>query len=342
MADYDKTKERILHEAAISELVRMNNHLDSDPDRIESLSYFEVLQELRELESPRTFIPDSLLSWKGITSVNSFSRPINPLDRTSLSIVIPVHNEARRIGSSLESILLYLKDGSRRSEVIVVDDGSVDETLKAVLEQKSSFSYEGIDLRVLRNPGKRGKGYSIRHGMLAATEEIVLFCDADLSTPISEADRLIAPIISGDCDIAFGSRALIPEKIKVRQPRIRELVGDVYGMAVRVLTRLPFKDTQCGFKAFRRSAVPPIFTRQRVEGFAFEAEILLIARNLGFWLREVPVDWRYVHGTDFDLFDESRSFVDLLTIGLNDVIGRYSWRCSASATNLASDAKAHL
>ena len=247
----------------------------------------------------------------------------------SLSIVIPAYNESSRIGSSLESVLAYIKGGVHRTEVIVIDDGSTDGTPGFVEGFCSRFIDAGATLRVLRNPGNHGKGYSVRHGMLGATGEIVLFTDADLSTPISEAEKLITPIVSGDYDVAFGSRALAYEKIRVHQSRFRELVGRSFNFLMRFITKLPFKDTQCGFKAFRRGAVRPIFTRQLIDGFGFDVEVLYIARKLGFRMTEVPVEWSNVEGSKVGLLSGGRSYFDLVSVRKNDIVGRYNHRSVA-------------
>jgi glycosyltransferase involved in cell wall biosynthesis len=252
----------------------------------------------------------------------------------SLSIVIPAYDEAGRIGPSLTAILDYLKAGDRHGEVLVVDDGSTDDTVTVVEGFTARYARAGAELRVLRNPGNRGKGYSIRHGMLSAGGEVVLFTDADLSAPITEAERLLRPIEAGDCDITLGSRALGYDQIKVHQSPLRELVGRTFNLLMRLITGLPFRDTQCGFKAFRRAAVRPVFTRQQIEGFGFDAEVLYIARKLGLRLREVPVAWSHVEGTKVGLRSGLKAFVDLLTIRWNDLTGRYDGRAAVAVEEL--------
>jgi len=203
--------------------------------------------------------------------------------------------------------------------VIVVDDGSQDGTPEVV----SRVSREMGVVRLIRNPGNRGKGYAVRNGMLSAAGEYLLFSDADLSTPITELDRLIGPLKDG-YDVAVGSRALKPEWVSPRQPPSRQLAGKMFNLFVRTLTALEFRDTQCGFKAFRRSAGRAIFTRQTIPGFGFDVEVLYVARKLGFKTVEVPVHWSNDTRSKVSaLRDGRRMFADLLRIRRNDWAGRY-------------------
>jgi glycosyltransferase involved in cell wall biosynthesis len=236
-----------------------------------------------------------------------------------LSVVIPAYNETARIGSTLEKVLQFLRSRSERGEVLIVDDGSTDETAQ-VVEQ---VCREAPEARLLRNPGNRGKGYAVRNGMLQARGEYLLFSDADLSSPITEADRLLEPLQSG-YDVVFGSRALKPEWIFPRQPWLRQTAGKAFNLFVRGLTGLPFHDTQCGFKAFRRAAAQAIFPLQTIPGFGFDVEILYIARKLGYRVLEVPVHWANDARTKVRPFrDGSRMFGDLLRIRWNDWKGKY-------------------
>jgi len=245
-----------------------------------------------------------------------------------LSIVIPAYNEEKRIGGSLDEILRFLEKQVYHAEVIVVDDGSSDETAKRVVERASKYRKAGHELRVLTNKPNRGKGFSVKRGLTDASGEIVLFTDADLSSPITEAPKLIDPIAGGRADVTLGSRALNRELIGVHQPRMRELGGTVFNFCMRAITGLKFKDTQCGFKAFRRQAAGPVFALQRVERFGFDPEVLYIARKQGNHLLEVPVVWNHCEGGELQnkmnyLRDSINMFADLIRIRLNDLAGRY-------------------
>jgi dolichyl-phosphate beta-glucosyltransferase len=250
-----------------------------------------------------------------------------------LSIIIPAYNEEERIGPTLEQILSFIKSQPYPAEVIVVDDGSTDRTPSIVADQMKNYSQAGYQLRVLTNRPNRGKGYSVKRGLSEASGEVALMTDADLSSPITEAPKLINPIIEGRADIAFGSRALNRKLIGVRQSLIRDLGGRAFNLALRSITGLKFKDTQCGFKAFRLEAVRPVLQLQRIEGFGFDPEILYIARKRGLRLLEVPVAWNHSQGGTFNpLRDAPKMFADLIGIRLNDIIGRYESELSRSGS----------
>ncbi|MCI0627377.1 MAG: glycosyltransferase family 2 protein [Acidobacteria bacterium] len=237
-----------------------------------------------------------------------------------LSIIVPAYNEARRIPRTLEILRQYLDGKGWRAEVIVVNDGSSDDTL-AVVEK---FRGQWDALRLLDNGDNRGKGFSVRSGALDAQGEVILFTDADLSAPITEMPKLVDPILKGDCDVTFGSRAVDRSLIGVHQSPFRETSGRIFNLFVQGLTGLPFKDTQCGFKAFRRQRAVPVFQRQRIMGFGFDPEILYIAKKRGLRLREIPVRWDHVEGTTVRfLKDSCQMFLDLLLIRWNDVCGKY-------------------
>lgn len=236
-----------------------------------------------------------------------------------LSIVIPAYNEESRLPQTLERIAAYAASKSFSTEVVVVDDGSRDGT--AATASRAAEKWPA--LRLLRNPGNRGKGFSVRNGMLHAAGHIALFSDADLSTPIEETDRLLDALEAGH-DVAIGSRGLRPELIEVHQSSLRESAGKTFNLLVRAITRLPFRDTQCGFKAFRREAARAIFRRQQIDGFGFDVEILYLARKLGYRSVEVPVRWSHAEGTKVSMFgDSSRMFTDLLRIRWMDLKGKY-------------------
>lgn len=241
-----------------------------------------------------------------------------------LSIVIPAYDEEKRIGASLDAVLRFLKTQSYSAEVMVIDDGSSDETANLVSDRVQEYHDAGHELRVLTNKPNRGKGYSVRRGLTEATGEIVLFSDADFSSPITEAPKLIDPIAGGSADVTFGSRALKRELIGVRQSAIRDFGGRVFNVLLRAITGLPFKDTQCGFKAFRREAALPVFKLQSIERFGFDPEVLYIAQKRGLRLLEVPVVWNNSEGSKVQFFSDSiKMFTDLIRIRLNDLAGRY-------------------
>jgi glycosyltransferase involved in cell wall biosynthesis len=235
-----------------------------------------------------------------------------------LSIIIPSYNEESRLPATLERIAAYIRNSGRETEVIVVDDGSSDRTA-AVAE-----SFRGLipALHVLSNDVNRGKGYSVRRGMLEARGRIVLFTDADLSAPIEEADKLIAALKAND--VAIGSRAVDRSLISVHQSRFREFAGIVFNTVVRLCLRLPFVDTQCGFKAFRREPCRVIFEQQRIERFGFDPELLYLARHHGLRSVEIPVRWAHSPATKVSMFRDSlQMFLDVFLIRWNALTGRY-------------------
>ena len=210
------------------------------------------------------------------------------------SVVIPCFNEAARIGQTLRLTLEYLVTHAPESELIVVNDGSTDTT---GTETREGFDETKIETRLLENFPNRGKGAAVREGLLAAQKPIGLFFDADLSTPLDEIPKVIELIANGDLDIAFGSRALDRSLIGIRQPWRREYGGRVFNFLVRVVTGLPFWDTQCGFKAFRLDICRPILEAARIDGFAFDVELLVLARRVGLRIREIPVHWNHAEGS---------------------------------------------
>lgn len=229
----------------------------------------------------------------------------------SLSIVIPAYNEESRLRKTLDRILEWLHEQRFKfQEVIVVDDGSRDATASVVDE----YSKPPSPIRLLRNPGNRGKGYAVRHGMLDAEGDWILYTDADLSTPIEELQKLEAAAAKQSAVIAIGSRAVDRSLVAVHQSVFREYSGRFFNVVMRALTGLPFRDTQCGFKLYRTDAAKEVFSRQEQDGFSFDVEDLVIAKKLGLPAVEVPVRWSNVEGTKVTLAQGLRSFTDLLKI----------------------------
>ena len=244
-----------------------------------------------------------------------------------LSIVIPSFNEELRLPGTLAQISSYIRASKRETEVIVVDDGSTDRTSDVA----TSFRGEIQRLRVVRNQSNRGKGYSVRRGMIEARGRVVLFTDADLSAPIAEADKLLAAL--ADHDVAIGSRAMDRSLISIHQSAFREYAGIIFNFIVRAILRLPFVDTQCGFKAFRRDRCRVIFEQQRIERFGFDPELLYLARHHGLSAAEIPVRWAHSPDTKVSMFRDSvQMFLDVFVIRWNALSGRYPRSSSSVAT----------
>ncbi|MGA8765133.1 MAG: dolichyl-phosphate beta-glucosyltransferase [Candidatus Sulfotelmatobacter sp.] len=246
---------------------------------------------------------------------------------SAYSIVIPAYNEGARLRATLEKVLAYMRQQKWDTEVIVVNDGSRDNTAEIVQE----IARTNPALRLVENPGNRGKGYSVRNGMLNANGQVVLFSDADLSSPIEEMPKLLDALQAG-ADIAIGSRWLRTELQTQRQPFHRQFFGRIFNLLLRATLGLQFADTQCGFKAFTRQAARTIFPLQRIERWGFDPEILFLARKFGFKVKEVPVLWGHSGGTRIHpLKDGSRMFLDMLRIRWYDVTGKYNGNAAASA-----------
>jgi dolichyl-phosphate beta-glucosyltransferase len=244
------------------------------------------------------------------------------------SIVIPAYNESARLGATLEKVLHYVNAQGLNAEVIVVNDGSGDDTADIV----RTFTVKDPCVRLVENPGNRGKGYSVRNGMLHSNGRIVLFSDADLSSPIEESSELFRALEDG-ADIAIGSRWLRSETQTQRQPLHRQLFGRIFNLALRIALGLHFKDTQCGFKAFKRAAVDAIFPLQKIERWGFDPEILFLARKFNFKVKEVPVLWGHSGGTRINpLIDGSRMVQEIFRIRWYAMTGKYSANSSAVRT----------
>jgi dolichyl-phosphate beta-glucosyltransferase len=238
-----------------------------------------------------------------------------------LSIIIPSYNEEQRLPATLASIAAYIRSSKRKIEVIVVDDGSRDNTV-AVAEK---FRNEIPSLRVVSNDKNRGKGYSVRHGMQVARGEIVLFTDADLSAPIEEVEKLLPAMKTND--VAIGSRAIDRSQITVHESPFREFAGIIFNKIVRLILWLPFVDTQCGFKAFRRVPCKIIFEQQTIDRFGFDPELLYLARHHGLHAVEISVRWGHSPATKVSMMRDSlQMFVDVFAIRWNSLIGKYPRR----------------
>ncbi len=232
---------------------------------------------------------------------------------TSLSIIVPAYNEARRLGKSLQTILQYMDEHVRDGELIVVDDGSKDNTTQVAEDAFASIPHK-VPARVIRNTPNRGKGHAVRTGLLAARGHTALFSDADLSTPITETPKLVLPIENKTCDVVFGSRAIDRSLIGVHQPWQREQSGRVFNLAVKLATRMPFWDTQCGFKAFRMSVCRPLVEAAAIDRFGFDVELLYIAHLAGLRLCEQAVRWDDYEGSTVSFLGGLHGFTELRTL----------------------------
>jgi glycosyltransferase involved in cell wall biosynthesis len=240
----------------------------------------------------------------------------------SISIVIPAFNEAGRIGGSLRSIADFARRVATRLELIVVDDGSSDDTASIANAHLPRLRH--VEGRVLRYSQNRGKGYAVRYGLLAARAPYAVFTDADLSTPIEELPRLVRAISAGEADLTFGSRALNRSLIGVHQPRRRELAGRAFNVALRLATGLPFRDTQCGFKAFRMSVCRPLIEAGTIDGFGFDIELLYEAHRAGLRLQEIPVRWNHREGSKVNCLRDGLGMLgDIVAVRRRGAAGAY-------------------
>ncbi len=237
----------------------------------------------------------------------------------TLSIIIPAYNESARISAALEQVLTCVHERNWMAEVIVVDDGSRDQTAAIVRR----FAERDPIVRMIQNPVNRGKGYSVRHGMLHASGEVMMFTDADLSSPMVETERLLNAIREG-ADIAIGSRWLDKGRQTKHQPWYRQMFGRCFNAVTRLVMGLPFADTQCGFKAFRREAAYTIFQLQRIERWGFDPELLFVALKRGYSVREVPVTWGHDERSKMSyLKDGVKMLEELVYIRWNAFTGVY-------------------
>ncbi len=236
------------------------------------------------------------------------------------SIVIPAYNEAGRIPATLEAVVACIRQKGWSAEVIVVDDGSRDATAEVV----RNFAATAPEIRLMQNPGNRGKGFSVRSGLLSAVGEVVMFTDADLSSPMEEAQGLF-DAIAGGADIAIGSRWLETKRQTIRQPLYRQFFGRCFNGVTRLVMGLPFADTQCGFKAFTRAAAQTVFQLQTIERWGFDPEILFIALKRGYRIQEVPVSWAHDERSRVSyLKDGLKMLQEIAIVRWNALLGRYS------------------
>jgi dolichyl-phosphate beta-glucosyltransferase len=239
-----------------------------------------------------------------------------------LSIIIPAYNEEKRLPRTLDSLDEYLRTAPFEAEIIVVDDGSADGTKKITDEAAARFPA----VRAVSNGINRGKGYSVRHGIREAKGDILLFYDADSSTPIGEVEKFFRAFDEG-ADVTIGSRSLPGSDVRVRQPWYRETMGRIFNLMVRLFILSGIVDTQCGFKAFKREAAARIFERQRLAGFSFDVEVLFIARKLGYRISEVPIVWiNSPSSSVHPIWDSLKMFAELLKIRINSLRGFYRSR----------------
>lgn len=271
-------------------------------------------------------------SQNGLIVIESVSEDCEQILEPTYSIVIPAYNERARIGGTLERVSSFVRQQGWDAEVIVIDDGSRDNTAQIV----QSFAAKDPTLRLIQNPGNRGKGYSVRDGMLRARGRIILFSDADLSSPLEESLKLFQALESG-ADIAIGSRWIRAELQTQRQPLHRQLFGRIFNVLLRTTLGLQFADTQCGFKAFKRAAALAIFPWQRIERWGFDPEVLFLARKFGFTVQEVPVAWGHVGNARINpLLDGAHMFQEMLRIRWYDLTGKYDGRESVDTSKARS------
>ena len=242
--------------------------------------------------------------------------------KPAISIIVPAFEEETRLGDTIEKILSYVEKEKLSAELLIVDDGSGDQTKE--VGESAAARFPDSPTKVIRYEPNRGKGFAVKTGLLAATGDIALFSDADLSTPIEELPKLVRPIQTGEYDLTFGSRALDRSLIGTHQPWRREQGGKVFNLIVRTLTRLPFWDTQCGFKAFNMKKFHPLLDVMQIERFGFDVEFLYVANLHGLRLKEIPVRWNHDERTKVSVFRDSyRMFNEVRLIRRNAGKGLY-------------------
>ena len=240
----------------------------------------------------------------------------------AISIIVPAFEEQARLGDSIKKILAYIEREKLSAELIVVDDGSKDNT--AQIAENAAREFPDTQTKVIRYETNRGKGYAVKTGLLAARTDIAVFSDADLSTPIEELPKLVKPIQTGDYDVTFGSRALDRTLIGTHQPWRREQGGKVMNLIIRTMSGLPFADTQCGFKAFNMKRFRPLLKTMTIDRFGFDVEFLFVAAHNNLRLKEIPVRWNNVEGSKVSVVrDTRRMFTELSQIRRNAKHGVY-------------------
>lgn len=242
---------------------------------------------------------------------------------SALSIVIPAYNESARIAKTLREVLSYLDEQPGGGEIIVVDDGSKDDTAAVSEQTIAAHPRRRSEGRVIRVEPNRGKGHAVRTGLLEARNKVAAFFDADLSMPVTETPKLVEPIRSGQYDIVFGSRALDRKLIGTHQPWTREQSGRVFNRLMRIATGLPFKDTQCGFKAFRMDVCRAVVEGALIDRFGFDVELLFIAHRAGLRMLEYPVRWDDVEGGSVSFKTGLQGFAELREVKRNAHKGLY-------------------
>jgi dolichyl-phosphate beta-glucosyltransferase len=239
------------------------------------------------------------------------------MDHPFLSIVVPAYNEEGRLPQTLPLIVDFLRSQTYPSEVIVVDDGSVDSTASVA----EGIAADAPLVRLIRNE-HRGKGYAVKTGVMAAGGDYIFLCDADLSMPIEEVANFLPPSL-GDYDVAIGSREVEGAR-RYDEPGLRHLMGRVFNTLVRLLAVRGFQDTQAGFKCFAREAAHEMFPYQTMDGFGFDVEILFIAQKRGYRIVEVPINWYYMSNSRVSpVSDSVRMFREILEVRLNNLRGLY-------------------
>ena len=236
-----------------------------------------------------------------------------------LSVIIPAYNEGKRLLPTLSKIYAYLSTKDFPYEIIVVDDGSTDNTLQMV----KNFASSDKHIVILTNEQNSGKGFSVRKGMLSARGEYAFFTDADLSTPIEEIEKCLPYLING-YDVVIGSRSMPGSDILVHQPWYREKMGKIFNFMVNMVLLKGIIDTQCGFKGFKREAVKSVFSRCKIDGFSFDVEALYLSRKYNFKIKEIPIRWENSPLSKVSPIKHSlQMFKDLIGIKIKDLKGDY-------------------